>query len=130
MTIDKGEQIKQWNVAAFAAFNDGTNVDDFVALFAPEFTNFYLDSSLLIEGRIDQQSLQALYDTGMKPNLQLRHFAVQLYEDFAVCTGYVVGTVTLATGAVLQGPWRFSSVVVPHADSWQTVHNHWSPLRP
>jgi hypothetical protein len=129
MTNEKLEQIKAWTVAGFAAFNAGTNVDDVTVLFAPEFTNFYLDSSLLIEGGITHADFQALYNAGFKPNLYLRHFTVYQYDQFALCTGYVVGTVTLTTGVVLQGPWRFSSVVVPYHDSWQTIHNHWSPLR-
>lgn len=77
---------------------------------------------------MSKKQLQALYDAGMKPNIQLRHPNVQLYDNFAVCTGYAVGSVTDAGGGTRVGTWRLTSVIVPKGDSWWSVHNHWSKL--
>ena len=120
---DKIAEIKEWLAETFASFNDSTRIDEFHGYFAPEYTNFWLGHSLLVEGWMSKEELQTLYNAGMQPDMRLRHPNVQLYDGFAVCTMYADGTMTDATGNIHVGPWRLTSVIVPHGDSWQSVHN-------
>ena len=122
------DQIKTWIVDSFTAFCDPTRIDEFYACFAPEFTNFYLRHDLLIEGWMSKEQLQAMYDGGLNPNLQILHLTIQRYEGCVVYTCYLAGTVTDTSGNTATGPWRFSATAVPYGDSWQIVHNHWSKL--
>lgn len=124
----KVEEIRKWVLNSFVLFNDPSRSDEFHSYFAPEYTNFYLQQGLLSEGWMSKEELRALYDSGMKPNLRVRHLTVQLYDTFAICLMYAEGTVTDAAGNTRRGPWRVTSVIVPHGDSWRAVHNHWSKL--
>ncbi len=128
MTQDKATEIKAWMAQAFAAFGDPHRIDEFYAAFAPEFTNFYIRHDLLADTWMSKEQLQALYDAGLSASLQLRHANVQFHDHFAVFTAYAVGSITDITGITYTGPWRFSATVVPHGDSWQGIHNHWSKL--
>ena len=128
MPQDKATEIKAWMAQAFAAYCDPSRIDEFHACFAPEFTNFYINHSLLTEGWMSKAQLQSMYDAGMKANLSLRHPNVQLYDGLALFTGYAVGGVTEVSGETRVGTWRFSAVIVPNGDGWQGIHNHWSKL--
>ncbi|MEZ4621346.1 MAG: hypothetical protein R2867_38405 [Caldilineaceae bacterium] len=74
---------------------------------------------------MSKEQLQAMYNAGLNPNLQIRHLAVQAYPGYVVYTCYLAGTVTDLSGNRATGPWRFSATAVPRGDSWQIVYNHW-----
>lgn len=123
------EDIREVMNLAFDLYNQ-KNVEQFLECFARDFSNFYIDNSLLSEGRIDADSLRALYDGGMTPALDQRHMAVRVFGDTALVTGYVTGSITGPEGAKTQGPWRFTALLVKANGRWQIMHNHWSLLAP
>ena len=123
------EDVREVMDLAFDLYNQ-KNVEQFLECFAPDFSNFYIDNSLLSEGRIDADALRALYDGGMTPVIDQRHMTVRMFGDTALVTGYVTGSITGPEGVKAQGPWRFTALLVKASGPWQIVHNHWSPLAP
>ncbi len=127
--VTNAEDVREVMDLAFDLYNQ-KNVEQFLECFAPDFSNFYIDNSLLIEGRIDADALRALYEGGMTPAIDQRHMGVRVFGDTALVTGYVAGSITGTDGEVLQGPWRFTAMLIKASGRWQIVHNHWSPLAP
>ena len=63
-------------------------------------------------------------------NVQVRHLEVRIYEgQFAVVTGYLVGTETASAGTPRQEARRVTAVWLKQNGQWREAHDHMSQLR-
>ncbi len=122
---DDVDDVKAAVLAVDAAFKTG-DVDAIAQYMHPEHSRF-LPGQLLLEG-FSKDGLKALFDSGLKVDLETRHLNVKIYGNTAVATGYNVGTVTLPDGAVNQPTNRFTEVWIKQEGKWKRVHLHSSPL--
>ena len=77
----------------------------------------------------ERKDLQAQFDAGVKPDLELRHLKAKIYGNTAVVTGYVVGTFTSADGSTQPVMSRRTAVLVKQGGEWREAHTHTSPVR-
>lgn len=130
VVADDVEEIKAATLKHFAAFN-ARDAAVHVQQHLPDNSGFPPDGGLLEEAKsieAQRKDLQALFDAGMEPNLELRHLKVKVFGDAAVVTGYVVGTMTSPEGETEQLKARRTAVLIKQAGEWKEVHNHTSPL--
>lgn len=120
----------------FLAVIQGLNAGDADALKRhahPAFTLFFFDGGLLddgpaVAGDVWWDGLKGVFAAGFKTNLQVRHLDVNVLENTAVLTGYVVGTLTYPGANPIAGTWRFSITMIRTEGRWLEVHGHYSPL--
>jgi len=122
---DDVDDVKAAVLAVDAAFNTG-DVDAFAQYMHPEHSSFF-PGELLLEG-FSKDRLKALFDSGLKFDLETRHLNVKIYGNTAVATGYNVGTITLPDGTINQLTNRFTEVWIKQQGKWKRVHIHASPL--
>ncbi len=115
-------------MATLAAWNGG-DADAYVSSFHPDYRGFFLDGELLGE-IIDKDGLEIAYDDGYLPKMSVQHLDVKIYDDTAIVTGYVVGTIAYPQDGSAGGTWRYSEVRITHNGQWKVLHHHLSPLAP
>ncbi len=127
---DDVDDIKAATMKHFTAFNAG-DAAAHVRHHLAENTGFPPEGGLLEESasiEAQRKDLQALFDAGMKPNLELQLLKVKVYGDTAVVTSYVVGTMTSPEGKTEQIKARRTAVLIKQDGEWKEAHNHTSPL--
>ncbi len=95
-----------------------------------DFTAFFADGSVLWETDYESvaERMGATVDIP-RVNVRMTNFKVQIYDDVAVVTFYVVGTYGEGdeTRPVTN---RVSAVWVKTGSEWKEAHHHESPLQP
>ena len=108
------------------------NTRDVAALLTyahPEETSFGGLGALLAEGNAaNEEYIKGMFEAGLKPDLQWRHLKVKVFGSTAVSTGYLVGTVHLPDGNILDTSWRNSMMWIRQEETWKYVHSHSSAL--
>lgn len=122
-------KVREEALAQAVAWNTG-NIDTYKQHWYAGGTGFFLDGGLLTEFPEDWSGLKAQYDAGFKPNVEVRHLNVKIYDSTAIITGYAVGTVTFPGDITIEGTWRWSQINIQHEGQWKVVHYHMSPLTP
>lgn len=94
------------------------------------FTMFPGDGGLLFEPDwVQVQERVGQEDPLPELNVRMTHFNVEIYEDVAVATFYLVGTQTInGESSALNN--RVSAVWVREGSSWKEAHHHESRLLP
>jgi ketosteroid isomerase-like protein len=127
---DDADDVRAGVLGLDAAFMAG-DVDAVAKYMHPEYTMFLFPGEvrgeLLIEG-FSKDRLKALFDAGMKVDIETRHLSVKIFGITAVVTSYAAGTVTLPNGTVKQNTRRVTEIWVKEKGQWLRVHIHESPL--
>lgn len=118
---DKADVIAA-ELAYIAALNAG-DAEAYAKYVLPERSGFFPGGGLLGEG-FDKNRLKASFDSGYELNIQVHHLDVKVYDNAAVLTGYVTGTVTFPDGSTEKGPRRLSVVWIKQRDRWKQAHIH------
>ncbi|NKC02308.1 MAG: DUF4440 domain-containing protein [Pseudomonadales bacterium] len=121
--------IRKASLAHFDAQNRG-DAEVRIAHHRPYHTQFSDGGELKVGNSLDEQleSARNLYGTGIKFDLDLTNMNIQIYNDAAVVTGHVVGTVTKPDGEVLIAREQRTAVLIKENSVWKEVHVHISPL--
>lgn len=104
-----------WRAGDFATFAEFYHADT---------RGFLFDGSVLLEG-FNVAMLTAASDAGFGADLSITEYDVDIYGETAVGVGYLTGTISLPTGAVIEGTWRYSETRV-NDGSWKIVQYHFS----
>jgi len=121
--------------AAVQRYTDSVNAGDaeaYVRHYLAGYTFFNFDGGLF--GRAgsleeEKRNFQAVVDSGLKRNLQIRHLEVQVHGNAAVTAYYLVGTRTLPDGTIERINSRRTAVWIKQGSSWKQFHRHNSPIR-
>src|SRR5262245_21544070 len=76
----------------FTAYRAG-DVDTVRKYFLSDVSGFGLDGGLLGRG-LSIQGFKAAYAAGYRSNLRVNHLEVTLYDNTALATGYLAGTIS------------------------------------
>lgn len=127
---DDADDVRAAVLRLDAAFMAG-DVEAIAKYMHPEYTMFLFPGEvrgeLLIEG-FSKDRLKALFDAGMKVDIETRHLGVKIFGITAVVTSYAVGIVTLPDGTVKRTTRRITEIWVKEKGEWKRVHIHESPL--
>ena len=126
------DDVKAAVQAFYEALNSST-VDDFTKFILPAGSgNFPRTGELLDPGAItvedNRNNLQALFDSGLKFEVQIHHLDAKVYGNAAVATYYLTGRITYTSGTIPQGIFRGSMIWTKQAGQWKRVHTHISRL--
>ena len=126
---DDIQEIREATLAHFEAQNQG-NAEARIGHHLPYHTQFADGKRLKVSRSIEEQLklTRKLYNSGIKFDLGLEDISIKIYGDSAVVTGYVVGSVTLANGKVIDANEQRTAVLVKENSEWKEVHVHISPL--
>ena len=72
---------------------------------------------------------QEIFGSGFKFNWKLKDLKVQVFDNAAIVTGYVVGTTTSPDGTVTSINNRRTTVLIKQQGQWKEIHVHNSPLK-
>jgi dienelactone hydrolase/ketosteroid isomerase-like protein len=128
---DEAAAVRATIQKVFTAYRAG-KVDTVSKYFLPDVSGFGLDGGLLGKG-LSIQGFKTAYAAGYRSNLQVNHLDVTLYDNTALATGYLAGTISFppveaVQGVTLEGPWRASFVLRKRGVTWKIVHAHYSPM--
>ena len=122
------EDVKAAYKAIIKAWNTG-DMDEFFQHLHDDLTGFDFDEGPLVED-FEKSRFKALYEAGMKPNVQVRQLDVNIIDNTAIITCYWIGSIKYPGDTMIQGCWRFSEIRVKQAGKWKAIHYHISPLDP
>ena len=107
--------------------------DGYIRYEAAGHTTFPPEGGLLGTNdslEVQRRNQQAVFDSGVHYNFELRHTEVKLLGSLtALTTGYVTGVRSLPDGTSHRISWRRSAVWIKQDGIWKQVHRHFSPLR-
>lgn len=109
--------------ATLAAWSSG-DYQAFVDQYHPDARGFFLDGGPLLAGGFDVQVLQAAADAGFAASVEVRDLDVQVHGSSSVAVAYLVGSLTLPGGFVMEGTWRYSETRVSTAQGWKVIQFH------
>lgn len=123
------EDIKKTTMEHLVTQNAG-DAKAHIAHHMPYHTMFADGGLLIVSHSREEQvkSLQAVFDAGVKFNLDLEHLDVKVYGKAAVVTSYIVGTVTNPDGTISESRAQRTAVLIKEGNDWKEVHLHISPL--
>jgi len=128
---DDVDDVKAAVQALYETLNKG-DADGYAKLVLPGESLFLAGGGLLILGAItvedNRNNLQALFDSGLKFEVQIHHLDAKVYGNAAVATYYLTGRITYTSGPILQGSFRGSMIWTKQAGQWKRVHTHISRL--
>ena len=130
VVADDKVDIRKATMAHFAAQNAG-DAEARIAHHKPYHTQFADGRQLKIGRTLEAQleAARALYASAIKFNLDLTNITIKIYNDTAVVTGHVVGTVTRPDGEIINAREQRTAVLIKENREWKEVHVHISPLR-
>jgi len=128
---DDVDDVKAAVQALYETLNKG-DADGYAKLVLPGESLFLGGGGLLILGAITvediRNNLQALFDSGLKIEVQIHHLDAKVYGNAAGATYYLTGRLTYTGGTILQGIFRGSMIWTKQAGQWKRVHTHNSRL--
>ncbi|RMH14264.1 MAG: nuclear transport factor 2 family protein [Gemmatimonadetes bacterium] len=114
------ETLAAWKAGDFEAF---------ATFYHPDARGFFLDGGALLRG-FNVAALQAAYNTGFRAELELRELDVAVFGSSAISAALLDGTLTLPSGDVIDGTWRYTETRVTRDGRWQIVQYHFSRFEP
>ena len=128
---DDVDDVKAAVQALYETLNKG-DADGYAKLVLPGESLFLAAGGLLIRAAMTvediRNNLQALFDSGLKFEVQIHHLDAKVYGNAAVATYYMTGRITYTSGTILQGIFRGSMIWTKQAGQWKRVHTHISRL--
>ncbi len=128
---DDADDVRATIQQHYYLFQAGDDPDTSLANFhLDDFTMFLADGGPLWETDFDAvaERMGATVDFP-RINFRMTNFKAQMYDDVAVVTFYLVGTV--GEGDEIRAVTnRVSAVWIKTADKWKEAHHHESPLQP
>lgn len=100
--------------------------ETFANFYHPDTRGFLFDGSGLLTG-FNVALLSVAAQAGFGADLVITEYDVKMYGETAVGVGFLEGTISLPTGAVLEGTWRYSETRV-NDGGWKIVQYHFSKL--
>ena len=84
-----------------------------------------------ISGSFEEQRVrnEQIFGSGFKFNWKLENLRVQVFDNAALVTCYVVGTTTSPEGKVTQINNRRTTMLIKEQGKWKEIHVHNSPLK-
>ena len=120
-------EVKAAVMDVIAGFNTG-NVAQIEQRLAPQHNRFQGEGGFLT-AFIDAAELRSVFQAGFKLNFEVRNLEAAVYDDTAIATFFMSGTITPPNGAPrTEGPWRTSYVLNKQGGIWKLVHSHQSAM--
>jgi ketosteroid isomerase-like protein len=113
--------------ATLGAWSSGQYAD-FVENYHPDARGFFLDGGPLMAGGFNVAVLEAAANAGFAADVRVEDLDVQVHGETAISVAYLVGSLTLPGGLVMQGTWRYSETRLSTAAGWKVIQFHVSQL--